>query len=102
MIGNIKSPSNYCKFCGWEFQNDIIQKIIEQQESAVCEFCGIEINISSISPQEGIIKENYERPSNSKDKVEKKKKSIVKSIIKLTKTKKYSVNDIQNCYIPIS
>ncbi len=94
MIGNIKSPSNYCKFCGWEFQNDIIQKIIEEQESAVCEFCGIEINISSISPQEGNIKENYERISNSKDKVEKKKKSIVKSISKLTKTKKYSVNVI--------
>ncbi|TKJ22684.1 MAG: hypothetical protein CEE43_05505 [Promethearchaeota archaeon Loki_b32] len=94
MIENQKSPSNSCKYCGWEFQNDIIQKIIKEQESAVCEFCGIEINISSISPQEGIIKENYERTSNSKDKVKKKKKSIVKSISKLTKTKKYSVNVI--------
>jgi len=94
MIENQKSPSNSCKYCGWEFQNDIIQKIIEQQESVVCEFCGIEINISSINPQEGIIKENYERTSNSKDIVEKKKKSIVKSISKLTKTKKYSVNVI--------
>ena len=94
MIENQKNPSNCCKYCGWEFQNDIIQKIIEEQESAVCEFCGIEINISSISPQEGITKENYGRISNSKDKVEKKKKSIVKSISKLTKTKKYSVNVI--------
>jgi len=94
MIENQKSPSNSCKYCGWEFQNDIIQKIIEEEESAVCEFCGIEINISSISPHEGIIKENYERTSNFKDKVEKKKKSIVKSISNLTKTKKYSVNMI--------
>ncbi|TET56702.1 MAG: hypothetical protein E3J52_11445 [Promethearchaeota archaeon] len=94
MIENQKSLSNSCKYCGWEFQNDIIQKIIEEQESVVCEFCGIEINISSIRPRERIIKENYEKTSNSKDKVEKKKKSIVKSISKLIKTKKYSVNVI--------
>ena len=94
MIENSKSSSNCCKFCGWEFQHDIIQKITENKEPVVCEFCGIEITIASLNTRERFNKEKYERNINSKENSDKKKKSIVKNIRKLTKTKKYSVKII--------
>ena len=94
MIEKGKNSSNYCKFCGWEFQHDIVQKINENTEPVYCEFCGIELNITSISRREEHNKEKYERVSNSKDNIEKKKRSIVRSISKLTKSRKHSVDVI--------
>ena len=94
MIEKKKNSSNYCKYCGWEFQHDIVQKINENTEPVYCEFCGIELNITSISRREEHNKEKYERISNSNDNNEKQKKSIVKSISKLTKSRKYSIDVI--------
>ena len=94
MIEKSKNPSNCCKFCGWEFHQEIIQRIIENKEPVVCEFCGIIINVSNISPQEGFYEEKFEISSNSKEKGGKKKKSIVKNISKLIQPRKYSVGVI--------
>ena len=92
MIGNSKNPSNCCKFCGWEFHQDIIQRIIESKQPAVCEFCGIEINISSVNISEGYNKEKFVRIANSDNDIKKKKNSIVKNIKKWIQPKKYSIN----------
>ncbi|MFW9972957.1 MAG: hypothetical protein ACFFDF_22420, partial [Candidatus Odinarchaeota archaeon] len=52
MIENSKNPLNCCKFCGWELHQEIVQKIIDNNQSVICEFCGIELNISNINMQD--------------------------------------------------
>ena len=49
MIENAEDSSNSCKYCGCRFQPDVNEKILENNEIVICEFCGIEINVSPIS-----------------------------------------------------
>ena len=94
MIENSKNPLNCCKFCGWEFRHDIFQQIINNKEPIVCEFCGIEINISSFSIQERLSKGKLTEISNNDNVTEKKKNSVVKNIKKWIQPQKYSVSVI--------
>jgi len=94
MIDNVKNILNCCRYCGCKFQQDIRKKIVENKEFVICEFCGIEINIDSIDTQERFVKDPDEKTSNHKDDIKKNKKSIVKRLGKLMKSRKYSVNMI--------
>ncbi len=94
MIENSKNPSNCCKFCGWEFPQDIVHQILELKELVVCEFCGIEINISSINLQERFSNKKFAEISNTDTDTEKKKNSIFKNIKKLIQPEKFSISVI--------
>ncbi len=94
MFENGKSPSNCCKYCGGEFQQDILRRILENKESIICEFCGIEIKFDDIDTQEEFNKNIHKKTSNLKDNIKKNKESIGKRIGKLTKSRKYSRNMI--------
>ena len=43
---------NRCKFCGWKFPNDLVEKINENSDSLFCELCGAEIRHSNAKNQE--------------------------------------------------
>lgn len=85
-----KNYSSSCKYCGWEFQQDIIQKINKNAGYAICEFCGVEINTTGFNAREEFNNEKYEDTDNFNDDVEK-KKGIVRVLNMLTKPRKASV-----------
>ena len=95
MIENANDSPNSCKYCGCKFQQNIIEKIVENKELVICEFCGIEINIDRIDTQEEFSKDSNEKTSNLKDNIKINKKSVIKKIGKLVRTRKYSVNVIK-------
>jgi len=43
---------NRCKFCGWKFPNDLLEKINENSDSLFCELCGAEIRYNNVKNQE--------------------------------------------------
>jgi hypothetical protein len=94
MNENSRNPSNCCKFCGWEFRPDIIQRIKDNKGPVVCEFCGIEITVSSINIKDGLSRENSLNSADMDGDTEKKKNSIVKNISKRIQPTKYSVSVI--------
>ena len=94
MIENSKNSSNCCKFCGWEFRPDILQRISDNKGPVLCEFCGIEITVSSINIQEKRNKRDSLNSTNKDGDSEKKKNSIVKNISKRIQPTKYSVSVI--------
>jgi len=96
MIENVENSSNSCKYCGCKFKQDIIEKIVENKELVICEFCGIEINIDILDTQEGLVKDPHKKISNHKDDIKKNKKTIIKRLGNLTKSRKYSVNVIRD------
>ncbi len=95
MIENAEDSPNFCKYCGCKFQQNVIEKIIENKELVICEFCGIEINIDRIDTQERFGKDSNEKTSNLKDDIKINKKSVVKKVGKFVRTRKYSVNVIK-------
>ncbi|MFX0024500.1 MAG: hypothetical protein ACFE9S_19455 [Candidatus Hermodarchaeota archaeon] len=86
MIENNESPSNYCRYCGWKFNRDIIQRIKENRQTVVCEICGIELNNSSITLSERLRNE--------------KNIGLIKSIINNRKKFYSIVNNIKKCVTP--
>ena len=59
---NQNNPLNRCKFCGWKFPNDLLEKINENSDPLFCELCGAEIRYYYINNQENdeIIKNKNE------------------------------------------
>ncbi len=94
MIENSKSPSNCCKFCGWEFHQDVIERILENNESVLCEFCGIELNISNVNTKEGFNKAENGKIGNPDKEIGSKKRAIFKNFKKWIQPQKYSVSVI--------
>ncbi len=43
---------NRCKFCGWKFPNDLVEKVNEKSDSLFCELCGAEIRYNNVKNQE--------------------------------------------------
>jgi len=89
MRENRISHSNFCKFCGWEFGQEFTQKIIENKESVICEFCGRVFNIDSIASQEHCenYRYNYRILVEEKDLIE---------VFNTLKGKGYSMKDVKN------
>ncbi len=46
------SSLNRCKFCGWKFPNDLLEKINENSDPLFCELCGAEIRYNNEKNQE--------------------------------------------------
>ncbi|MFX1298666.1 MAG: hypothetical protein ACFFD2_27875 [Promethearchaeota archaeon] len=46
---------NRCKFCGWKFPNELVERINETSDFLFCEFCGAEVRYNNVKNQE-----NYE------------------------------------------
>ena len=57
-----KNSLNRCKFCGWKFPNELLEKINENSDPLFCELCGAEIRYYYINNQENdeIIKNKNE------------------------------------------
>ena len=53
---------NRCKFCGWKFPNDLLEKLDEISDPLFCELCGAEIRYNNVKSQENdeIIKSKSE------------------------------------------
>jgi len=49
---NQNNPLNRCKFCGWKFPNDLLEKINENSDPLFCELCGAEIRYNNVKNQE--------------------------------------------------
>lgn len=88
MIEKRISYSNFCIFCGREFNQDFSQRMIENKESVRCKFCGIVFNINSIRSQEHC--ENYRYHY----RILVEKKNLTK-VFKTLKGKGYSLEDVK-------
>jgi hypothetical protein len=94
MIENSKNPVNCCKFCGWEFHQETIQKINENKKTVLCEFCGVELDVSHLNPQDYLIKRSIENVKNTIDVSKGKEEAHNKRISKFFRNKKYSLKII--------
>lgn len=42
---------NRCKFCGWKFPEDLLEKVNENNDSLFCELCGAEVGCDNVNNQ---------------------------------------------------
>jgi len=94
MINNNKNPSNCCKFCGWEFHQDILQRIIDNTQPVLCEFCGIELNISNVNVKTEVSKAKNEKTDDRDKETDHKKRATTKNFKKWISPQKYARNVI--------
>lgn len=43
---------NRCKFCGWKFPNELVERINENSDFLFCELCGAEVRYNNVKNQE--------------------------------------------------
>ncbi|MFX1310221.1 MAG: hypothetical protein ACFE8C_11025 [Promethearchaeota archaeon] len=94
MINNNKNPSNCCKFCGWKFHQDILQRIIDNTQPVLCEFCGIELNISNVNVKTEVSNAKNEKSDDRDKETEHKKRATAKNFKKWISPQKYARNVI--------
>ncbi len=88
MLVNGENLIDYCRFCGWGFPHEIIQKLTAKNKMVFCEYCGVEISSSSKNFREKLKHEESKVINESRNTIRSKDNSIFKKISRLLKPKK--------------